>query len=65
MNAAFNPGSGAIFYLQLNQGSHEERLNKMIAAGRVKMDQEFYKGLALTILIYGLLAAASVLTTIF
>ena len=43
---------------------HEERLKKMIAAGRQKMDQEFCKGMALTIAIYGLLTAVCVFTAL-
>ena len=37
----------------------------MIATGSQKMDHEFYKGLALTILIYGLLTVTCVLTAFF
>ncbi len=36
----------------------------MIETGSNKMDQDFYKGMALTIMIYGLLTATSVLTAL-
>ena len=37
----------------------------MIATGSIKMKEEYYKGLALTALIYGLLVITSVLTALY
>jgi len=64
MNAVFKAGSSAHLYVLPTSPITQGKGQKMIATGSKEMKEDFYKGLALTALLYGLLVLTSVLTAL-
>ena len=62
MNAAFKAGSTARLYALPTLPITPGKAKKMIATGSKEMKEDFYKGLALTALLYAFLVLTSVLT---
>jgi hypothetical protein len=65
MNDAFKTGSGACSYPLATSPIRPGKANEMIATGSREMKEDYYKGLALTALLYGILLLTSVLMTQF